>query len=164
MTELPLVLVHGFMGGSDQWELQNELGRDRPLVTLDLPGFADNAALEAPNTINGFAEQVLDELSKQNIEHFQLLGHSMGGMIVQEMAALAPDRIERLILYGTASTGNLPGRFETFQTSRERVQADGVSVSAKRISATWFQEYEFPYYPIRPDSVCPYSTAPYCRG
>ncbi|MEO0909125.1 MAG: alpha/beta hydrolase [Pseudomonadota bacterium] len=142
MTELPLVLVHGFMGGSDQWELQKELGRDRPLVTLDLPGFADNAALEAPNTINGFAEHVLDELSERNIEHFQLLGHSMGGMIVQEMVALASDRIERLILYGTASTGNLPGRFETFQTSRERVQADGVGISARRISATWFLETE----------------------
>ena len=142
MTGLPLVLVHGFMGGSDQWELQKELGRDRQLVTLNLPGFAGNADLEAPNTITGFAEFVLNELSNRNIERFQLLGHSMGGMIVQEMTALAPDRIERLILYGTASTGNLPGRFETFQTSRERVQADGVCGSARRISATWFIENE----------------------
>ena len=118
------------------------MGRDRQLVSLDLPGFAGNAGLEAPSTITGFAEFVLDELCNRNIERFQLLGHSMGGMIVQEMMALAPERIHKLVLYGTASTGNLPGRFETFQTSRERVQADGVSVSARRISATWFLENE----------------------
>ena len=142
MNDLPLVFVHGFMGGSAQWELQRELGETRQLITVDLPGFGKNNTQSAPDRIAGFANYVLDELSRMNVTRFNLLGHSMGGMIVQEMIALAPERIEKLILYGTAATGNLPGRFETFERSKERVQEDGVQATARRISATWFLDYE----------------------
>ncbi len=142
MTSLPLVLVHGFMGGSEQWNLQKKLNQSQELVTLDLPGFASNAHRKAPSTIEGFARFMLEELTAKKIDRFQLLGHSMGGMIVQEMLAIAPERIEKLILYGTASTGNLTGRFETFEMSRQRAKKDGVVATARRISATWFLDYE----------------------
>ena len=143
MTSLPLVLVHGFMGGSRQWDLQREhFGNDRRLITPDLPGFGSNANLEAPDSIGGFAQFLMDELDRQDIHRFALLGHSMGGMIVQEMMALEPYRVAQLILYGTAATGNLPNRFETFATSRQRILDDGVRLSAQRISATWFLEFE----------------------
>ena len=143
MTSLPLVLVHGFMGGSAQWELQRaDFEKQFDLFTVDLPGFGNNNHLQAPDTISGFARFVLDEITTNNLEEFNLLGHSMGGMIVQEMTAIAPDKIRRLVLYGTAATGDLPGRFETFETSRQRVKADGVKTSARRISATWFLELE----------------------
>jgi len=139
----PLVLVHGFMGGSAQWDLQRAyLGGDRPLIAVDLPGFGNNNHLDAPDTVEGFARFVLDHLTGMNVDTFDLLGHSMGGMIVQEMVALAPQRVGKLVLYGTASSGNLSGRFETFEQSRQRVKADGVTSTARRISATWFRDYE----------------------
>lgn len=139
----PLVLVHGFMGGSAQWQLQqDEIGSKQDLIAIDLPGFGENNHLEAPESIAGFATFVLDNLNRMGVKEFDLLGHSMGGMIVQEMVALAPKRVSRMVLYGTAATGNLPGRFETFQQSRQRVGADGVSATARRISATWFAALE----------------------
>jgi len=139
----PMVLVHGFMGGRAQWQLQQEdLGTDRDMIAIDLPGFGANNHLEAPKSIAGFATFVLDYLTAIGVQEFDLLGHSMGGMIVQEMVALAPDRVRRLVLYGTAATGNLPGRFETFEQSRQRVGTDGVSATARRISATWFVAFE----------------------
>ena len=143
MSSLPLVLVHGFMGGSKQWELlRNGLSKQHEIIAVDLPGFGKNANMDAPDTINGFAQYVLDYLTGEGIEKFHLLGHSMGGMIVQEMTAIAPERVTKLVLFGTAAAGDLPGRFETFETSKKRVQEDGVLVSARRISATWFLEYE----------------------
>ena len=66
----------------------------------------------------------------------------MGGMIVQEMVARAPERVDRLVLYGTGSVGLLPGRFETIDESKRRVVADGVEAAGRRISATWFVDYE----------------------
>ena len=139
MNPLPLVLVHGFMGGSDQWELQRKgLAKDHDLIAVDLPGFGRNNTSEAPDTITGFAHFVLDHLTQRGITEFKLLGHSMGGMIVQEMVAIAPDRIQQLVLYGTASSGDLPDRFETFETSKQRITEDGVAATARRISATWF--------------------------
>lgn len=136
----PLVFVHGFMGGSAQWTLQAPLGAQRQLICVDLPGFGQNAELPPLSRIEGFATWVLNELEVQGIERFDLLGHSMGGMIVQEMVRLAPDRVDRLILYGTGAKGVLPGRFETIETSMARAQADGAEATARRISATWFLE------------------------
>lgn len=138
-----LVMVHGFMGGSRQWEAQRAaFGSRFDMPQLDLPGYGENAHLEAPDTIHGFAAWVLDELTARGVERFHLLGHSMGGMIVQEMVAQAPDRIDKLVLYGTGAIGVLPGRFETIETSKQRTRQDGPQATARRISATWFLRRE----------------------
>jgi pimeloyl-ACP methyl ester carboxylesterase len=139
----PLVMVHGFMGGSRQWAEQTKaLASCLDVVTIDLPGFGLNAHLRAPDTITAFATWVLDHLRTQGIDRFHLLGHSMGGMIAQEMVALSPDRVDRLVLYGTGATGVLPGRFEPIHISKSRAQTDGPRKTARRIAATWFLDRE----------------------
>ena len=135
----PLVFVHGFMGGSRQWQAQaRALATRFDVICVDLPGFGENAQLEALDSIADFAKWVLNVLSARGIERFHLIGHSMGGMVVQEMVATAPERIEQLVLYGTGATGVLPGRFETIGTSKRRAVADGSQATARRIAATWF--------------------------
>ncbi len=148
-VRLPIVLVHGFMGGSPQWQSQREVfGATGPVIVVDLPGFGFNAHLTAPDSIAGFASWVLDHLTSLGIERFYLLGHSMGGMIVQEMTARAPERVEKLVLYGTGAFGAMPGRFETLDESAKRAAKDGVADTANRISATWFLRGEAdPKYP-----------------
>lgn len=144
----PLVLVHGFMGGSDQWEPQSSLNAAVPLITVDLPGFGRNADLAPINTIPGFARWVLEELTGRGVGKFHLLGHSMGGMVVQEMVRQAPERVDKLILYSTGAAGLLPGRFEPIETSMQRAKEDGAMATARRISATWFLgREEAPAYP-----------------
>ena len=134
-----IVFVHGFMGGSRQWQAQQEaFNGDFQVVAVDLPGFGDNAHLTAPDNICGYSRWVLDEVSGRGIEKFHLIGHSMGGMVAQEMVSQAPERIDKLVLYGTGATGELPGRFETISTSRRRAQSDGAHATARRIAATWF--------------------------
>ena len=133
----PLVLVHGFMGGSDQWALQADLRAGREVIAVDLPGFGRNADLAPVDRIEAFAQWVLSEV---HAERFDLLGHSMGGMVVQEMVRQAPERINRLILYGTGADGVLPGRFEPIETSMQRARQDGAAATARRIAATWFRD------------------------
>ncbi len=138
----PAVFVHGFMGGSRQWQAQIDCIGDFEVVAVDLPGFGDNAHMEAFDRIADFANWVLDELSAQGIQSFHLVGHSMGGMVAQEMVARSPERVERLVLYGTGARGVLPGRFETIETSKRRALSDGPRATARHISATWFLEEE----------------------
>lgn len=143
-----LVCVHGFMGGGAQWQGQAPLAEGRTLVCVDLPGFGANAHLAPIKRLSDFADWVLAELTSKGIERFDLLGHSMGGMIVQEIIHRAPERVARLILYGTGPTGLLPERFETFETSMDRARTDGAEATARRISATWFLEGDkAPAYP-----------------
>ena len=134
-----LVLVHGYLGGSPQWAHQVEIfSRHFEVITPDLPGFGLNNEMESPDTISGFANSVVDELSRLGVSNFHLLGHSMGGMIVQEMVAIAPERVDHLVLYGTGPVGLMPGRFETIDESRRRMSEEGVEAGGRRIAATWF--------------------------
>ena len=138
-----LVLVHGYLGGSPQWANQAQVfSQHFNVITPDLPGFGLNNDMEAPQTIGGFATYVLDELERLGIDNFHLLGHSMGGMIVQEMVAIAPERVDHLVLYGTGPVGLMPGRFETIDESRRKLTEEGVRATGRRIAATWFLQRE----------------------
>ncbi|AXI47340.1 alpha/beta hydrolase [Sulfitobacter sp. SK012] len=138
---IPLVLVHGFMGGSAQWAAQVEaLSDTHEIIALDLPGFGQNTQMPVINTIDGFANWALTKLRELGVTRYNLLGHSMGGMIVQQMARHDQDNIKNLILLGTGALGVLPGRFETIEQSKARAKQDGAAITARRISATWFLE------------------------
>lgn len=138
---MPLVLVHGFLGGASQWQVEIEAFEGkRPVIAFDLPGFALAAGQERCTSIGAFAEAVIDRINEMRIERFALLGHSMGGMIVQEIASRWPERVEKLILYGTGPLGRMPNRFEPLEVSLEKLRSEGVARSAERIIATWFVE------------------------
>jgi pimeloyl-ACP methyl ester carboxylesterase len=138
-----LVLVHGYFGGARMWDSQfRSFNRRFRCIAPNLAGFGGSAHLHAPDTIEGHASLVLNTLDQLGVESFQLLGHSMGGMVVQQMAAMAPDRITRLVLYGTGPVGLLPNRFESIEMSRRRLATEGLAATAERIAATWFEQGE----------------------
>lgn len=138
-----LVLVHGYLGGSQQWDAEIEaLGHRYDVIAPDLAGYGDACHLPAPSEIQAHARAVLATLDHAGVDEFHLLGHSMGGMVAQEMVRLAPPRIRRLVLYATGPQGSIPGRFETMERSRERLAADGAERSARRTCATWLLDRE----------------------
>jgi len=137
----PLVLVHGFLGSSDMWAPQIEFFKDDfRVIAPALPGFGESSAINSCDSIECMAKAILNLLEKKEIKNFNLLGHSMGGMIVQEIAKIAGEKILKLICYGTGPRGNIPGRFETIDQSREKLKINGLDVTAHRIAKTWFIE------------------------
>lgn len=137
----PLVLVHGYLGGSAQWQAQiAALSATHDVIAPDLPGFGRGAHLPGPSRTADFAAAVMRCLDRLGVASFTLLGHSMGGMIAQEIAAHHPRRVNALVLYGTGPLGLMPDRFEPIETSIARLEADGVQATADRISATWFRD------------------------
>ena len=137
----PLVLVHGFLGSSDMWSPQIKFFKDNfRVIAPALPGFGKSNKLNSCDSINCMAKAILASLELKKIDNFNLLGHSMGGMIVQEMAKLAGEKILKLICYGTGPIGNIPGRFETIDESRKKLKINGLKKTANRIAKTWFIE------------------------
>ena len=135
----PLVLVHGFLGSSDMWNPQIKFFKDNfRVIAPALPGFGKSNAIDSCDSIKCMANVILNLLEKKEIKNFNLLGHSMGGMIVQEMTKLVGEKILKLICYGTGPRGNIPGRFETIDQSREKLKINGLKVTANRIAKTWF--------------------------
>lgn len=135
----PLVLVHGYLGGSGMWrETIDHFASRYDVIAPDLAGFGDSAHLESPDRIEHHAEQVLAVVDRLGIKGFRLIGHSMGGMIAQHMAASVGGRIDRMVLYGTGPYGHTRTRFETADMTRQRLLTQGVAVTARHIAATWF--------------------------
>ena len=139
----PLVLVHGFLGSSEMWRPQINFFKDNFRVVVPaLPGFGKSNTINSCNSIECMAKAILYSLEKKKIKKFNLIGHSMGGMIVQEIAKLAGEKILKLICYGTGPRGNIPGRFETIDESRKQLKINGLKDTAYRIAKTWFIKEE----------------------
>ena len=139
----PLVLVHGFLGSSNMWKPQiNFFKKYFRVITPDIPGFGKSNKVKALNSIQSIANFLLDCLEERKIHKFNLVGHSMGGMIVQEMAKKRADRILKLVCYSTGSIGEMPGRFETIEQSRKNFKEVGLESTIKNIVKTWFTKGE----------------------
>ena len=137
----PVVLVHGYLGGSEQWASEiAHFSKRFDVIAPDLPGYGRAATWPALSRIGDLADAVIGLLNELGVDQFILLGHSMGGMIAQEIAAKIGDRVSHLILYGTGPLGLMPDRFEPIALSQQRLIDDGVAHTAERIGATWFCE------------------------
>ena len=135
----PLVLVHGFLGGIDEWDdLVAQFAPSFDVIAVDLPGFGGSAAIPAPATLAGYADLVVEVLDALDIERCMLLGHSLGSMIAQQFALDHRHRVERLVLYGAASTGNLPGASRHSMPRSTASSASGSPKAPRRSSLRWF--------------------------
>tara|TARA_B100001123_G_scaffold35022_1_gene36362 strand:+ start:3185 stop:3937 length:753 start_codon:yes stop_codon:yes gene_type:complete len=138
---IPLVLVHGYLGSSEMWNLQKEfLSKHFRIIAPALPGFGESYNIKSVDSINAMAKTIFQILDEKNIIDFHLMGHSMGGMIVQEMTRISHKRVNKLICFATSSIGNIPGRFESLDKSIERLNKEGIKESVKRIPPKWFVE------------------------
>ena len=135
----PLVLIHGYLGSSEMWFLQKKfLSKNYRIIAPALPGFGESHDVKSLNSINKMAQILIKLINEKNINKFHLLGHSMGGMIVQEMAKISGEKIKKLICFATGSIGDIPDRFESIDASIEKLKEEGIKETVKRIPPKWF--------------------------
>ena len=135
----PFVLVHGYLGSSEMWIFQkNFFSKDNRVIIPALPGIGESHNVKSLNSINKMAREIINVLDRKKIDKFNLIGHSMGGMIVQEITKLIGDRVNKLICFATGSIGDIPGRFETMEETREKLKKEGTELSFSRVPLKWF--------------------------
>jgi len=101
----PLVLLHGFTQNRRCWGLLAEdLGRDRHLLAVDLPGHGESTDAGAASV-----EETADLLHTTVRERFDpdvqvdVLGYSMGGRIGLAWLSAHPERIRRVVTIGATA-------------------------------------------------------------
>jgi 3-oxoadipate enol-lactonase len=95
-----VVCVHGLGGSSNTWTpLMGALAGHR-VVRIDLPGSARSAAVSGPLSIERLAEAVVTVCARLNITRAHFLGHSMGTIVCQHLAADHPKLVRSLALFG----------------------------------------------------------------
>lgn len=95
MEELAIVFVHGGSHGSWCWDdviaQMKCMGRKGPLIALDVPGCgAKRDRRSEPLTLAAIAAELNAEVSSRVTGSALLVGHSMAGILLPFMVALAP--------------------------------------------------------------------------
>ena len=121
------------------WKFQKEyLKYKYRIIAPALPGFGESSKAKSFNSIHLMAKFILECVQAKKISKFNLMGHSMGGMIVQEIAKISGDKINQLICFATGSIGEIPGRFETIDTSIKKLKEEGIKKTIDRVPQNWF--------------------------
>lgn len=106
----PLILVHGWTSYRGVWQQTIEAFQNSHYcLAVDLMGFGDSDKLAAADyNIAAQGRRILTLADALGLEKFTLIGHSMGGQIVTLLAAaLAPERVTRLVSVAGVVTGQL---------------------------------------------------------
>ena len=109
----PAVLfIAGYSADSFYWNLQlDAFSRRFTAIAFDNRGTAWSSRGSRPLTIERLARDAAGLLEALGIPRAHVVGHSMGGMIAQELTLRYPHRVDRLVLAGTMARLPAAGRF-----------------------------------------------------
>jgi pimeloyl-ACP methyl ester carboxylesterase len=106
----PLLLVHGYTDNSRSWSLVAPYLTNFHIYAIDLRGHGKSSAPECCYTYADFADDVFDFLQSKKIERISVVGHSLGSLTAQLLAAQHPEKVDKLVLVSsTLNTGGGPG-------------------------------------------------------
>ena len=98
----PLIILHGLMGSSRNWQtLGRELSERYHVFALDLRNHGTSPHSDEM-TYQSMAEDVILWMQSQHIEKAIILGHSMGGKVAMVAACRYPMYISKLLVIDIA--------------------------------------------------------------
>ena len=102
-----LLLIQGLGYGRWGWEpIVPGLAARHRVVSFDNRGIGESDKPAGPYTASQMAEDARQVLDDAGIDRAHVLGASLGGMIAQELAVAAPERVDRLVLCCTTPGGS----------------------------------------------------------
>jgi len=136
----PLLLLHPTPKSGWIYEgLMDNLGRDRPTIAPDTPGYGASDAPPAPASIEDLAAEMLHVMAQLAADGripsgpVDVLGYHTGSVIAAAMARLAPSRVRRLVLVSLAAYDA-----ETRAAKRENLKTwRGPQEDGSHLTALW---------------------------
>ena len=116
---VPLLLVHGYTGSRLDWiDVIDRLAAERPVIAYDHRGHGEstNTGDAATYTFAELTADLAGFVRATGLDRYDLLGHSMGGMVALRHMATAPAGVRSLVPMDT-SAWPLPASRELFQAS-----------------------------------------------
>lgn len=123
MTKPNLLLLHGALGSGEQMtSLEKALSVKYNTYLMDFEGHGDSQS-DQDFSIELFTRNVADFLLANEIAKTNIFGYSMGGYVALNLARLHPDRIEKIVTYGTKFDWNPDGaQKETKMLDAEKIE------------------------------------------
>jgi len=119
-----LIFIHGLGENALSWHFQTTFfNKTFRTIAMDLRGHRGSGDGLAPITLDLLASDVISLLDYLGIEKAHFIGHSMGGVILQEIAARNPERILSIVLSSTAGFFEPPANTTNLQLRLERIDS-----------------------------------------
>jgi len=97
-NDTPVIYVHGTPGSAQAWANYVEQPVSKTYtIALDRPGFGQSAPKQAFTSLRDQAAAVLAVMPRDD-RAVVLVGHSLGGPVVAQVAATYPDRVKAIVL------------------------------------------------------------------
>ncbi|GAA4627868.1 hypothetical protein GCM10023196_041860 [Actinoallomurus vinaceus] len=143
----PVVLLHQTPRSWDEYrEVLPLLGRTHRAIAMDTIGFGASAPV-AEHRIENYAAAVVAFLDALGLDRTALVGHHTGGVVAIEVAARAPERVERLVL---SSTPYVDAAAREMRRHRSPIDHVEVDPDGGHLTELWRRRQAF-YPPDRPD-------------
>ena len=106
----PIILVHGFGDKKEHWLAQvGALSKHFKVIRFDNRGCGKSDRPDGPYSMELYADDINALMDYLGIKKAHIVGHSLGGMIVQNFVLKYPHRANKVILINTLSGITLPG-------------------------------------------------------
>ena len=103
----PVIFLHGITDSSVSFSrVLPLLDKSFRVFSLDQRGHGDSDRPESGYEMKDFASDVAAFMDAKGISKAVIVGHSMGSFVAMQAALDHPQRVERLVLIGTAATAN----------------------------------------------------------
>ncbi len=104
----PVVFFQHFIGNLDDHDpaIGDGFATDREVVLFNNTGVASTSGL-VPDTIEQMAADAATFIDALGLTTVDLVGHSMGGLVAQQVAIQRPDLARKLVLVGTGPRGGV---------------------------------------------------------
>ncbi|EYU15860.1 putative hydrolase or acyltransferase of alpha/beta superfamily [Photorhabdus aegyptia] len=126
LSSTPVVFIHGLFGDlNNLGVLARDLQQYYPVIQVDV---RNHGLSPRANNMDyhDMAQDVISLLDHLQIQSVIIIGHSMGGKIAMAMTALAPERIEKIVLIDIAPIAYQVRRHDQIFTALNNVTAAGV--------------------------------------
>jgi pimeloyl-ACP methyl ester carboxylesterase len=101
-TGKPLVFLHGAGGLFGENAFLDRLAERYHVLAPELPGYGESTGEELLDDMLDFTLHGWDVVAALGVDRPCLVGHSLGGMIAAEMAAVCPNDVAKLVLVAAA--------------------------------------------------------------
>jgi len=129
----PLLLVSGLGGNASYWKPNlDALAAHHTVITHDHRGTGGSTRFDGAYSVELLAQDMLGLMDVLGIDSAAIIGHSTGGAIGQILAAEAPARVGRLMLYASWGAGD--PQMEQCLRLRQRALALGGTLDYHRAS------------------------------
>lgn len=134
-----VVLLHGYLESMLVWDEFVPLLRDSVrVVTLDLPGHGVSVVEGEVHTMEFLADSVANTMEALGIEHYTVVGHSMGGYVALAMCDKYSARLDGIVLLSSTTMADSEEKCDRRRREIELVKAGKKNMMARLVPHAGF--------------------------